>query len=445
LNGNKTNGTSLPLPFTGMTDVLVVGNGAREHALAWKLRQSSAVNRLLVAPGNGGTASIAENVPIPADDVDGLFRLALDRSVDLTVVGPEVPLSAGLADRFQQQGLAVFGATRAAAQLEWSKSFARCLTREVNVPGPDFKVFSDANDAEAFLSRHQGPIVVKADGLAAGKGALLCNDREEALAAIHLCMTERAFAAAGDTVVLEEFLSGPEVSVFAFCDGEILSPMAAACDYKRALDGDEGPNTGGMGCYTPPPTWTQALQEQVLGTIMQPTVRAMAQRGTPYRGMLYAGLMLSEEGPKLLEFNCRLGDPEAQVVLPLLEGDLLPVLTACATGSISQCDVKWSDDACVGVVLASGGYPGDYRRGLPIHGLDDLDDDVLVFHAGTVLAQSDGGADALLTDGGRVLTVVGRGPHIPAARERAYANIGRIEFKDSYYRRDIAKLPTMAC
>ena len=443
MNGNKTNGTSPCLPFTGMTDVLVVGNGAREHALAWKLRQSSAVNRLLVAPGNGGTASIAENVPIRADDVDGLFRLAQDRSVDLTVVGPEVPLALGLVDKFQEYGLAIFGPTRAAVRLESSKSFARQLTRDLGIASPEFHVFDDLGEAESFLSRHQGPIVVKADGLAAGKGALLCKDREEALAAVHLCMTERAFAAAGDTVVLEELLSGPEISVFAFCDGEILSPMAAACDYKRALDGDEGPNTGGMGCYTPPPIWNQALQEQVLGTIMQPTVRAMAQRGTPYRGMLYAGLMLSEEGPKLLEFNCRLGDPEAQVVLPLLEGDLLPVLTACAIGSISQCDVKWSDDACVGVVLASGGYPGDYHRGLPIHGLDDLDDDVLVFHAGTVLAQFDG-ADAFLTDGGRVLTVVGRGPDIRAARERAYANIGRIGFKDRYYRRDIAKLPTMA-
>ena len=430
MNGNKTNGTSPPLPFTGMTDVLVVGNGAREHALAWKLRQSSAVNRLLVAPGNGGTASIAENVPIRADDVDGLFRLAQDRSVDLTVVGPEVPLALGLVDKFQEYGLAIFGPTRAAARLESSKSFARELTRDLGIASPEFHVFDDLGEAESFISRHQGRIVVKADGLAAGKGVLLCDDREKALDAVRQCMTQRAFGLAGDTVVLEEFLSGPEVSLFAFCDGERVSAMTVACDYKRAFNGDEGPNTGGMGACSPPLPFIPLLSQQVRQAIMQPIVTRMAEMDTPYRGVLYAGLIFTEEGPKLLEFNCRLGDPEAQVVLPLLEGDLLPVLTACATGSISQCDVKWSDDACVGVVLASGGYPGDYHRGLPIHGLDDLDDDVLVFHAGTVLAQFDG-ADALLTDGGRVLTVVGRGPHIPAARERAYANIGRIAFKDS--------------
>ncbi len=423
-----------------MTDILIVGSGAREHALAWKLRQSASVGRLVVAPGNGGTASIAENVPVAADDVDGLLRLVRERSLGLTVVGPEIPLAAGLSDTFQQQGLAVFGATRAGAQLEWSKSFARCLTQELGVPGPDFKVFADPADAEAFLERHDGPIVVKADGLAAGKGALLCEDRREALAAVYLCMTQRSFGTAGDSIVLEERLRGTEISVFAFSDGEQLSSMVAACDYKRALDGDEGPNTGGMGCYTPPSTWTPALEEQVRRTIMQPTVTAMAQRGTPYRGMLYAGLMLTDEGPKLLEFNCRFGDPEAQVVLPLLEADLLPVLKACASGDISRCDVRWSKEACVGVVLVSGGYPGDYRRGLPIGGLEDVDDDILVFHAGTVMPPDE---EVISTDGGRVLTVVGRGGNLAAARQRAYANIDRISFNDSYYRRDIALLASM--
>ncbi len=418
----------------------MVGGGAREHALAWKLRQSSSVDRLLMAPGNGGTAAIAENVPVAADDVDGLLLLARDRCVDLTVVGPEIPLAAGLANTFQQHGLAVFGATREAARLEWSKSFARCLTQELGVPGPEFKVFSDAPQAEEFVSRHQGPIVVKADGLAAGKGALLCKDREQALAGLHLCMRERAFGAAGDTVVLEECLVGPEISVFAFCDGERLSPMVAACDYKRALDGDHGLNTGGMGCYTPPTTWTRQLQEQVQRTIMQPTVTAMTERGTPYRGVLYAGLMLTDEGPKLLEFNCRLGDPEAQVLLPLLEGDLLSVMQACVEGDISRYESNWSDEACVGVVLVSGGYPGDYRRGLPLYGLRDIDDDVLVFHAGTSVS---GTGNTLLADGGRVLTVVGRGNDLSGARSRAYANIGKISFEDSYYRRDIAELASL--
>ena len=422
-----------------MTDVLVVGSGAREHALTWKLRQSGSVNRLLVAPGNGGTAAIAENVPVPADDIDDLLRLARECSVDLTVVGPEVPLAEGLADTFQQHGLAVFGATRDAARLEWSKAFARCLTQELRVPSPDFKAFNDLAAAEAFLSRHEGPIVVKADGLAAGKGALVCKDHDEALAALHLCMRERAFGEAGDTVVLEQCLSGPEVSVFAFCDGEELSEMVAACDYKRALDGDQGLNTGGMGAYSPPSTWTPDLRERVRREIMQPTITAMAERGTPYRGMLYAGLMLTDDGPKLLEFNCRFGDPETQVILPLLEGDLLPVLTACATGSISQWDVKWSDEACVGIVLVSGGYPGDYRRGMPISGLNDIDDDVLAFHAGTAIVPSPGN-HGLVTDGGRVLTVVGRGHDVEAAGQRAYANIHKIRFEDSYYRRDIARL-----
>ena len=418
----------------------MVGGGAREHALAWKLRQSSSVDRLLLAPGNGGTAAIGENVPVAADDVDGLLLLARDLCVDLTVVGPEVPLAAGLADTFQQHGLAVFGATREAARLEWSKSFARCLTQELGVPGPEFKVFSDVRQAEDFVSSHQGPIVVKADGLAAGKGALLCKDREEALAGLHLCMRERAFGVAGDTVVLEECLVGPEISVFAFCDGQSLSPMAAACDYKRALDGDQGLNTGGMGCYTPPTTWTRQLQEQVQQTIMQPTVEAMAERGTPYRGVLYAGLMLTDEGPKLLEFNCRLGDPEAQVLLPLLEGDLLSLMQACVESDISRCDSNWSDEACVGVVLVSGGYPGHYRRGLPLYGLNDVDDDVLVFHAGTSVSST---GDTLLTDGGRVLTVVGRGNDLSGARSRAYANIARISFEHSYYRRDIAGLESL--
>ena len=424
-----------------MMDILVVGNGAREHALAWKLLQSSGVNRLLVAPGNGGTASIAENVPVAADDMDGLLRLAQDRSVGLTVVGPEIPLAAGLTDTFQQHGLPVFGPTKNASRLEWSKSFARCLTQGLGVPGPDFKVFNDASQADAFLSRHQGPIVVKADGLAAGKGALLCKDRDEALSAVNLCMREQAFGAAGETVVLEECLSGPEISVFAFCDGERVSSMTAASDYKRAFDGDNGPNTGGMGAYSPSLPFTHDLSNQVRQRIMQPVVDEMANRGIPYKGVLYAGLMLTEQGPKLLEFNCRLGDPETQVVLPLLEGDLLPVLQACAEGNISQCDVKWSHEACVGVVLVSGGYPGDYRRALPINGLEDMDDDILVFHAGTSLSGTDGN---LVTDGGRVLTVVGRGDNLPAARRRAYANIDRISFDDSYYRRDIAKLPPMS-
>ena len=421
-----------------MTDILVVGNGAREHALAWKFRQNSSVERLFVAPGNGGTHGVAENVELAGSDVEGLLQFALSQSIDLTVVGPELPLALGIVDRFQRHGLAIFGPTKEACQLECSKSFTRELASQAQIPGPLFHVFSDITKAEAFLARHNSPVVVKADGLAAGKGVVLCYNRIEALAAVQECMSQRVFGSAGDVVVLEEFLSGPEISVFAFCDGNGISPMVAACDYKRALDGDQGLNTGGMGCYTPPTAWTADLEEKVRLNIIQPTLAAMAERGTPYVGVLYAGLMLTEDGPKLLEFNCRLGDPEAQVVLPLLEGNLLPVLQACVHGDISGSKVTWANEACVGVVLVSGGYPGDYLTGQPMAGLDDLDDDVLLFHAGTTISSED---NRLVTDGGRVLTVVGRGPSVGAARERAYANIDRISFGDSYFRKDIALLP----
>lgn len=420
-----------------MMDVLVVGGGAREHALVWKLKASPHAGRVLVAPGNGGTAAIAENVPVAVDDVDTLLQLAADNSIALTVVGPEAPLAAGIVDRFQRDGLAVFGPTREGSKLEWSKAFARYLMRDIGVPSPDFKVFHDYSQAASFLERHAGPLVVKADGLAAGKGVLMCDNREEALAAVDQCMRQRAFGVAGETVVLEECLSGPEISVFAFCDGENASEMAAACDYKRALDGDQGPNTGGMGSYSPPAAWTPKLQAQVRQQVIQPVIRAMAERGTPYRGVLYAGLMLTAEGPKVLEFNCRLGDPEAQVVLSLLESDLLDLLTACAQGRVSDTALAWSPQASAAVVMVSGGYPGDYRKGLPIAGVDDLDDDVLVFHGGT-RASRDSGHIRYFTDGGRVLTVVGQGEDLAAARERAYANLDRISFQGAYYRRDIA-------
>ena len=424
-------------------NILVIGSGAREHAITWKLRNSPQVDRLFVAPGNLGTADLGTNLQTSAGDFGALARLAMTHGIDLTVVGPEVPLANGIVDLFTEQGLQIFGPTAAAARIESSKGFARELMARHGVPAPEFKVFQTHEAARDFISRHDGPLVVKADGLAAGKGALVSANREEALEAIHGCMVERAFGQAGDTVVLEEYLEGREVSVFAFCDGKNLSPLVAACDYKRLLDGDMGPNTGGMGSYSPPEFWTPQLQKRVHGEIMVPVLKAMMKEGTPYRGVLYAGLMLTSEGPRVLEFNCRLGDPEAQVILPLLGSDLADIILASIREQIDTAPVEWDQGACVGVVVASGGYPGEYVKGRPISGLESVGQEVLVFHAGTRRVV-DGQGDGILTDGGRVVTVVGRGDTLGQARERVYDNARKIEFQDIHYRRDIARVGSYA-
>ena len=423
-------------------NVLVVGSGAREHAIVWKLGASLHVDKLLVAPGNAGTGPVATNLPGSPDDMDGLLQLAKTYSVDLTIVGPEVPLANGIVDLFVNEGRAIFGPTKAAAQIESSKAFAKELMRSYGVPCPEFRVFHDYAEAHGFLSLHEGPIVVKADGLAAGKGALVCERREDALAALNKCMSAKAFGAAGDVVVVEEYLEGREVSVFAFSDGEHISSLVAACDYKRLLDEDAGPNTGGMGSYTPPEFWTAQLEDSVRREIVAPVVHALAENGTPYRGALYAGLMITSQGPKVIEFNCRLGDPEAQVVLPMLKTDLMDVVLACINGEVDKLSLEWYEGACVGVVMASDGYPGEYSKGLQIGGLDDVDSDVQIFHSGTRLASECGGTQ-VLTDGGRVLTVVGRGPTTAQAREKVYDNLRRVCFQDAHYRKDIAL--TAAC
>ena len=417
-------------------NVLVIGSGAREHALVWKLKSSPRVDTIFAAPGNGGASRLATNLQILADDVEALVEAAGRHSIDLTVVGPEVPLASGIVDLFGSRGLAIFGPTRQASRLEWSKAFAKELMREASVPTAEFQVFRDYARAAAFVERHEDPLVVKADGLAVGKGVLICGTRSEAMAALSQCMKERAFGAAGDAVVVEEHLTGPEVSVFAFSDGENISESVAACDYKRALDGDQGPNTGGMGGYSPPRQWTSELLAEVRDQILSPVLRAMAQRGTPYEGVLYAGLMLTEEGPKVLEFNCRLGDPETQVLLPLMESDLLDLMEGCIGGRVHRTELRWSADACVGVVVASQGYPGDYPKGIPIYGIDEVDRDVLVFHGGTKAVESSG-RSCYVTDGGRVLTVAGRGQTLAQARQKVYDNIGRIRFEGAHYRTDI--------
>ena len=420
-----------------LVKVLIVGSGAREHALAWRITQSPNLTRLWVAGGNAGTTRLAENMEIRSSDVDALVAAAQDTSADLVVVGPEAPLALGLVDRLDLLGIPVFGPSQAAAQIEASKGFALNLMQDAGVPCPEFHIFSNQTNALDHLKSHPGPVVVKADGLAAGKGVLLCQDSEEGALAIRECMSDRAFGEAGDTVVLEEYLTGPEISVFAFCDGENLSPLVAACDYKRLEDGNIGPNTGGMGSFAQPDLWDSKLAAQVESTIMQPVLQAMANRGTPYKGVLYAGLMLTESGPKVLEFNCRLGDPETQVVIPLLASDPLELMMACAQGNLSKTDVLWDNKSYVGVVMVSGGYPGEFQTGFEISGLDeDGPEHTMVFQAGTKL----GPGGTSLTAGGRVLTVVGGGDNIESAKERAYSRLERISFQGAQWRRDISSV-----
>ena len=420
---------------------MIVGSGGREHALAWRINQSPNLSRLWVAGGNAGTAALAENLDIRSNDVDALVDAAREVAADLVVVGPEAPLALGLADRLAALGIPVFGPTQAASQIEASKSFALDLMRDAGVPCPEFAGVWDEAGAEAYIKNHPGPLVVKADGLAAGKGVILCEDSEQAHAAVKLCMSERAFGEAGEKVVLEEYLSGPEVSVFAFCDGEHLSPLVAACDFKRLEDGNQGPNTGGMGSFAPPDFWSPELASEIERTIMKPVVRALAERGSPYKGVLYAGLMLtgpdSDPTPKVLEFNCRLGDPETQVVLPLLASDPLELMLACAQGGLDRVPVRWETKNYVGVVMVSSGYPGQYQTGFEISGLEkEGPEDTMVFHAGTKLGAG-GLSSPPLTAGGRVLTVVGGGGTIDQARRRAYSRLEQISFQGAGWRGDI--------
>ena len=422
--------------------VLVVGSGGREHALAWRLARSSAVTELLTAPGNSGTAMVGTNLPVAETDIDGLVDVAVERSIDLVVAGPEVPLALGLSDRLAMAGVPCFGPSRAAARLESSKSFSRDVLDAAGVSGPDYRVFRGMSAALMYAQSQNRPLVVKADGLAAGKGVAMCENLEEAKTAIAMCMQDRVFGQAGETVVIEEWLHGPEVSVFGFTDGENLSPVVAATDYKRVGEGDTGPNTGGMGSYGPPDVWNETLAERIRSEIMLPVIQEMASRGSPYRGALYCGLMLTDDGPRVLEFNCRLGDPETQAIMPRLVSDPVEAMMACATGNLNNAaPVEWSDRPTVAVVMVSVGYPGSYQTGLEIHGLDDKDagdEGSLVFHAGVSSAED--GSGRLLTSGGRVLACVGMGDDVGKARDRAYRRAAEINFEGAHYRRDIADL-----
>ena len=420
-------------------DLLLIGSGGREHAIAWKLRQSQRVGQLFIAPGNAGTGALGTNLPIADGDLVGLADAARRHRIGLTVVGPETPLASGIVDSFTEQGLRIAGPTQGAAKIESSKSFAKDLMLRSGIPTAAATRFTALSEAMRYVESAPLPLVVKADGLTAGKGVTVCNTREAAFQALHETMEAHVYGPSGDAVLIEEFLAGREVSVFAFTDGVHLSSLAAACDYKRAADGDAGPNTGGMGSYSPPPFWDRELAERVMDEIMAPVVKALAAEGTPFRGVLYGGLMLTDSGPKVIEFNCRLGDPEAQVVLPRLKSDLVDVLMATTDGTINRCPVEWSEEACVAVVMASGGYPAAYQTGYAVSGLSAVDPDLMVFHAGT---RSDGAGprDGVVTSGGRVLSLAALGGTLEEARSRVYAGLPRVRFTDSSYRSDIALL-----
>jgi phosphoribosylamine--glycine ligase len=413
--------------------ILVIGGGAREHTLVWKLNQSPNVKEIYVAPGNAGTGLIAQNLDIGATDLETLAQAAEGKNIELTVVGPEVPLAQGIVDLFHSRRIPCFGPTREATKIESSKVFAKELMHKYGIPCAQSRSFSSFDEARAYLQRQQPPIVVKADGLAAGKGSIVAQSQEEALEALSEIMEKRIFGAAGDQVLIEECLEGNEVSLLAFTDGKTVIPMVPACDYKRAFDGDQGPNTGGMGSYSPPKFFDEVMTNKVKDTILEPVVEAMAKEGKPFKGVLYAGLIMTSEGPKALEFNARFGDPENQVMIPRLKSDLLEVMLAVIDGTLDRTKVEWSNEACVGVVMASGGYPGSYTTGFPIEGCDEVDNDILVFHAGT---KAKGGT--IYTDGGRVLTVAAMGKTIAEARSRVYLNLPRIRFEGCHYRTDIA-------
>ena len=416
--------------------VLVIGGGGREHALVWKIHHSPRVSRIYCAPGNPGMDGLAELVALRPEDIPGLLRFAQDERIDLTVVGPELPLSLGIVDAFEAAGLRIFGPQRQAARLEASKAFTRELLRAQGVASPAFYSCTDPDEAHRYAADVGPPLVVKANGLAAGKGVLICPTLEEADAAIERIMRERAFGAAGEWVVIEEFLEGEEVSFLALSDGTSVLPLASSQDHKRVFDADQGPNTGGMGAYSPAPVITPQLSEQIVDEILYPTLQGLRQHGIVYKGVLYAGLMMTRDGPKVLEFNIRFGDPECQPLMLRLKSDLVEVMEAVIDERLAEVSLVWDARPAVCVVLASDGYPGGYEKGLPISGLDTLDawSDGVVFHAGTAKQ-----GDRFVTNGGRVLGVTGCGRDFRTALATTYGAVERISWPGMHYRRDIGR------
>lgn len=416
--------------------VLVVGGGGREHALVWKLSQSPRVERVYCAPGNAGIGELAELVPIAPEEIDKLAGFAAKEKIDLTVVGPELPLTLGIADLFRERGLRLFGPDREAARLEGSKAFAKEILRENGIPTASFATFSDAAPAKKFLREAKPPYVVKADGLAAGKGVIVCSSREEAERAVEDCLVRRSFGEAGQRIVIEEFLSGEEASFMVLTDGKHLLSLASSQDHKRVYDGDQGPNTGGMGAYSPAPVVTSEVHRRIVGEVLEPLLRGLARRGVGYRGALYVGLMIAEEGPKVLEFNARFGDPECQAVLLRLKSDLVPLLEATIDGTLAGVEAEWRPEASVCVVLSARGYPGSYEKGKEIRGLERLRawERGVVFHAAT--AKKEG---CYVTSGGRVLGVTALGETFHQAVREAYRAVEAISWEGMHYRRDIAQ------
>jgi phosphoribosylamine--glycine ligase len=419
-----------------MMKILVVGGGGREHALVWKIAQSPLVEKIYCAPGNPGIAELAECVDIAVDKIAALCDFALDQEIDLTVVGPEVPLTQGIVDLFQAAGLEIFGPNKAAAQIEGSKSFSKDLMAKYRIPTAAYRTFSDRDQAVAYIREQGAPIVVKADGLAAGKGVIVALTEEQAIAGVDDIMLDKVFGAAGASVVIEEFMAGEEASFFAFTDGEQILPLASSQDHKRVYDDDRGPNTGGMGAYSPAPVVTPELHDLIVETIVRPTIAGMASEGTPYCGILYVGLMIKDGQPRVVEYNARFGDPEAQPLLMRMKSDIVPVLQACARGDLQQDAIDWHDKAAVCVVMASGGYPGPFAKGLPISGLDAVAalENVTVFHAGTKLLDG-----AVTNNGGRVLGVTGLGNMVAEAIDKAYQGVARITWQDVHFRTDIGR------
>ena len=414
--------------------VLVVGSGGREHAIVWKLKQSPKADKIYCAPGNAGIAKDAECVPIAAMEIDKLVKFAKDEKIDFTIIGMDDPLVAGVVDAFEAEGLKVFGPRKNAAIIEGSKAFSKDLMKKYGIPTAKYETFDNYDEAKAYVLSQSVPVVVKADGLALGKGVLICNTHEEAVAALDEIMVDKKFGASGSKVVIEEFLTGPEVSVLSFCDGKTVVPMVSAQDHKRAFDNDEGLNTGGMGTFSPSRIYTKEINDECMEKIFKPTVAAMAAEGRTFVGILYFGLMLTKDGMKVIEYNARFGDPETQVILPRLKTDMLEIMEACVDTTLDKMNIEWYDNAAVCVVEASGGYPVSYEKGFEITGLDEVAkrDDIVVFHAGTAL--KDG---KLVTNGGRVLGITGIGKDLDEARKIAYEGVDIVNFEKKHFRHDI--------
>lgn len=416
--------------------VLIVGSGGREHAIAWKVSKSKRVDTIYCAPGNAGIASIAQCVPIGAMEIEKLVMFAKEEGIDFTIIGMDDPLVAGIVDAFEQEGLRVFGPRKNAAIIEGSKAFSKDLMKKYNIPTAAYETFTDPNEALAYLEHTTYPTVLKADGLALGKGVLICKTKEEAQEGVKTLMLEKQFGSAGNTIVIEEFMTGREVSVLAFCDGKTVKCMTSAQDHKRAKDGDQGLNTGGMGTFSPSPFYTDEIKDFCETYIYQPTIDAMAKEGRPFVGILFTGLMLTEQGVKVLEYNARFGDPEAQVVIPRMKNDMIDVMEACVEGRLHEIDLQFEDNAAVCVVLASDGYPEHYEKGIPMYGFEAFDgqEDYYCFHAGT---KKDG--EQIVTNGGRVVGITAKGSTLQEARKRAYEATEWIQFSNKYMRYDIGK------